>query len=146
MAKPCRNSRFIGPPVEHRVVTPDGVEHTIVERAWELLPDWGCNSLTSPTTNGFNPDMQTDQIEMEFTVPRPEIRRWLTDPKQSPLPSFPLRRQQDGEGVPEPGCLRRMGPRRPLLLRPVLRPAGTVQCGQDDPGTAVWRDGHAAVH
>jgi Holliday junction resolvasome RuvABC ATP-dependent DNA helicase subunit len=89
MAKPCRNSRFIGPPVEHRVVTPDGVEHTIVERAWELLPDWGCNSVTSPTTNGFDPDMQTDQIEMQFTVPKPEIRRWLTDPQN---PRCPLSR------------------------------------------------------
>ena len=66
MAKPCRNSRWFGPPKEFSVTTPDGVPHTIIERPFELLPDYGRASLHARTINGFNPDMQTGPVRIEF--------------------------------------------------------------------------------
>jgi Holliday junction resolvasome RuvABC ATP-dependent DNA helicase subunit len=96
--KPCRNARFIGKPRQDTITTPDGIEHTITIRRWELLPDWGCNSIDTAPINGFNPDMQNDQYEMRFSVPTPETRHWISDPRN---PRCPLSRFVGNENARE---------------------------------------------
>ncbi len=81
-SKPCRNSRFTGPP---RTETLDS-GRTITLQEWELLPDWGRNSLHARTINGFNPDMQRSQDELLWNLPSPELRRRLTDPDNPRCP------------------------------------------------------------
>ena len=83
--KPCRNSRFTSPP--RAITLPGG--NVIVEQSWELLPDWGRNSLYARKVNGFDPDMQRDQYEQQWNVPSPAMGRRLTDPDN---PNCPLSR------------------------------------------------------
>ena len=90
MAKPCRNSRWLGPPR----MAPDG----IIERPFELLPDYGRNSLYARIIDGYDPDTQNDQYEIVFHVPSPELRRKLTDPND---PECPLSRFVGNAGAKE---------------------------------------------
>jgi len=84
-SKPCRNSRFTSPPRTETLS--DG--STITVQEWELLPDWGRNSLHARTINGFNPDRQRGQYEQLWDLPSSKLRRRLTDPEN---PRCPLSR------------------------------------------------------
>ena len=84
-SKPCRNSRFTGPP--RAITLPGG--NVIVEQAWELTPGYGRTNVEFPRTGAFNPDMQHDQQEQQWNIPGDAMRRRLTDPDN---PSCPLSR------------------------------------------------------
>jgi Holliday junction resolvasome RuvABC ATP-dependent DNA helicase subunit len=85
MAKPCRNSRWLGPPRKLDVPGTNG----IIERPFELLPDYGRVSLDPPVINGYDTSSQDYQVHLGFPVYSPERRRELTD---SNSPACPLSR------------------------------------------------------
>ena len=63
--KPCKNSRWLGPPVE--VTLNDGT--VITERPWELTPGYGRTNVEWTKSNGWSPDMQREQCEQQWDVP-----------------------------------------------------------------------------
>ena len=98
MSKPCRNSRWLGPPRDFSFTMDDGRDCTITEQPYEIVPDYGRNSLTARTINGFNPDDQQEQIELSFRTPTPETCRARTDPHN---PACPLSRFIGNENAKE---------------------------------------------
>src|SRR5208283_4286953 len=97
-AKPCRNSRFIGPP---RTEILDSGK-TITMQEWELLPEWGRTSLYAPIVGGFDPNRQREQCEQIWDLPSDALRHRLTDPHS---PRCPLSRFVGNEQAKE--CLSR---------------------------------------
>jgi Holliday junction resolvasome RuvABC ATP-dependent DNA helicase subunit len=85
MSKPCRNSRWLGPPRD--VTLDDG--SVVTARDYEYTPCYGRTNLEWTKTGGWSPDMQRDQFELLWNVPRDDIRRQLTDPTS---PHCPLSR------------------------------------------------------
>ena len=84
MAKPCRNSRWFGPP---RKLNIPGT-NIVSERFFELVPDYGRNSLHAPVVNGYDADTQNYQCHIVFPAYTPERRRELTDPNSPACPLF----------------------------------------------------------
>ena len=83
--KPCRNSRWLGPP---REVTLNG-GNVVTEQDYDLTPGYGRTNVLWRKKAGWSPDMQDFQMEQYWDVPPPDIRRQFTDPQN---PSCPLSR------------------------------------------------------
>ena len=80
MKKSAPNIRFTGPSVK--------LTDTMTMTPWEFVPDYGQPAVNTAPINGYNPDSQTEQFEIEFPVPTPEERRWISDPNNPQCPLY----------------------------------------------------------